>query len=378
MKIVKKLLINVIKSILYIIDKDHRIKNEISMDDMKKFTHVIDTKFDSDFGEATKVFRTVPYELWELKTETKTLLAADKHRIINDRHEMVWLQDLKIGDKIKTETGIESVINIRNLNIKTHMYCIEVNTSNPKDDYNHLYYSDGILSHNTTCAAAYILWFAMFFKDKQILICANKMNQALEIMDRIKYSYENLEEHTWIRPGIVEYNKGNITFDNGSSIIARATTKDAGRGLSISLLYLDEFAFVPPRIADEFWTAISPVLATGGDCIITSTPNSDEDRFAKIWHQANNHEDEFGNELPNGVGSNGYFPLMLPYYEHPDRDEKWAIDEERKIGKQKFLQEHACLESNTILSLESNSYIDSKVTIEELYNFLKDNVHDKK
>lgn len=378
MNIFKKILIKAIKTALYVIDKDHRNSESIKDDNTKKFTHVQSINFRSDFGNVNSVYRTVPYELWELMTENKKLIAADKHRVIDENHKTVWLKDLKVGDKIKTESGIESVIKIRNLNIKTHLYCIEVNSDDPLDENNHLYYTDGILSHNTTCAAAYILWFAMFFKDKQILICANKMNQALEIMDRIKYSYENLEEHTWIRPGIVEYNKGNITFDNGSSIIARATTKDAGRGLSISLLYLDEFAFVPPRIADEFWTAISPVLATGGDCIITSTPNSDEDRFAKIWHQANNHEDEFGNELPNGVGSNGYFPLMLPYFEHPERDEKWAIDEERKIGKQKFLQEHACLESDTILSLELNSYINDKVTIEELYNFLKDNSHDKK
>ena len=225
----KKIAINLIKGCLYILDKDHRIKSNIT-NDIKKFTHVQEVNFNSDFNKASKVFRTVPYQLWELKTETKTLIAADKHIVIDENGHQKYLMDLKIDDKIKTKDGIEKVIKIKNLNIRTHTYDLEL-------DGDHLYYSDGILSHNTTCAAAYLLWFTMFFPDKTVLICANKLNQALEIMDRIKYGYENLDKHQWLRPGIVEYNKGTIAFDNGSSLIARATTKDAGRGLSISLLY---------------------------------------------------------------------------------------------------------------------------------------------
>ncbi|RYD67745.1 MAG: hypothetical protein EOP83_02170, partial [Verrucomicrobiaceae bacterium] len=99
----------------------------------------------------------------------------------------------------------------------------------------------------TTCAAAYLLWKAMFTPDTTILITANKLSQALEIMDRVRYAYENLPNH--IRAGITEYNKGTVTFDNGSKITSRATSSDAGRGLSITLLYCDEFAFVPPNKA---------------------------------------------------------------------------------------------------------------------------------
>jgi phage terminase large subunit-like protein len=89
----------------------------------------------------------------------------------------------------------------------------------------------------TTCAAGFLLWKAMFEPDVTILVVANKMVQAMEIMDRIRFAYENMEEHNWLRAGAVEYNKQSIKFDNGSEIIARATTADAGRGLSISLLY---------------------------------------------------------------------------------------------------------------------------------------------
>lgn len=297
----KRLLIWVIKSLLWILDKDHRSKEEISMDDWKKFTHVENVNFESDFGKVSQVFRTVPYDLWELKTETKKLIAADKHRVINHLGSEIWIEDLNIDDMIETDTGLERVISCKPLGIRTHTYCQSVNTKDPFDLMNHLYYADGILSHNTTCAAGFILWKAMFEPDTTILIAANKLAQALEIMDRIRFAYENMEDYNWLRAGIVEYNKGTISFDNGSKIIARATTADAGRGLSITLLYLDEFAFVRPNMASEFWTAIQPTLSTGGHCIVTSTPNNDEDQFAQIWHGANQIFDDYGQELPKAL-----------------------------------------------------------------------------
>ena len=119
----------------------------------------------------------------------------------------------------------------------------------------------------TTCAAGFLLWKAMFTPGTTILGAANKFVQAIEITDCIKYAYENLPDH--IRAGVIEYNKSTIKFDNGSRIVSRATTPDAGRGLSISLLYLDEFAFVMPNKAKDFWAAMTPVLSTGGSCIIT-------------------------------------------------------------------------------------------------------------
>ncbi|RYF11345.1 MAG: hypothetical protein EOO77_19565, partial [Oxalobacteraceae bacterium] len=192
----------------------------------------------------------------------------------------------------------------------------------------------------TTCAAAYLLWKAMFTPDTTILITANKLVQALEIMDRIRYAYENLPDH--IRAGIVEYNKGTIAFDNGSKIVSRATSSDAGRGLSISLLYCDEFAFVPPNKATEFWTSIQPVLSTGGSCIITSTPKSDEDQFAQIWKGANDRTDEYGNPTENNTGKNGFFALEVTWDKHPERDETWAKPFRESLGEARFRQEFEC------------------------------------
>jgi hypothetical protein len=106
----------------------------------------------------------------------------------------------------------------------------------------------------TTCAAGYLLWYAMFHPDQTVLVAAHKYTGAQEIMQRIRYAYEDCPDH--IRCGVTNYNKGSIEFDNGSRIVSATTTGNTGRGMSISLLYCDEFAFVQPNIADEFWTSI--------------------------------------------------------------------------------------------------------------------------
>jgi hypothetical protein len=190
----------------------------------------------------------------------------------------------------------------------------------------------------TTCAAIYLTWYAMFNPDQTILIAAHKYTGAQEIMARIRYVYETCPD--FIRAGVTSYNKGSIEFENGSRIVSQTTTGNTGRGMSISLLYCDEFAFVQPNIAEEFWTSISPTLATGGRAIITSTPNSDEDTFATIWKQAEQKFDEHGNEQE--VGINGFHAFRAEWDEHPDRDEKWKADEIGRIGEEKFRREYGC------------------------------------
>jgi Terminase large subunit, T4likevirus-type, N-terminal/Terminase RNaseH-like domain len=191
----------------------------------------------------------------------------------------------------------------------------------------------------STCAAGYLLWYAMFVPDSTILIAAHKYTGSQEIMQRVRFMYENLPE--WIKAGATSYNKGSIDFDNGSRIVSATTTENTGRGMSITLVYLDEFAFVPPRIAKEFWTALSPTLATGGKCIITSTPNQDNDQFAQIWNEANKKVDAYGNEQK--VGKNGFASIMYIWRDHPDRDHAWGETERSKIGEERFLREHECV-----------------------------------
>ena len=191
----------------------------------------------------------------------------------------------------------------------------------------------------TTCAAAYLVWYAMFVPDSQILIAAHKFAGAQDIMNRVRFVYENLPD--FLRAGAYSYNRNTLEFDNGSRIKATTTTENTGRGMSLSVIYCDEFAFVnPPDKAREFWTSLAPTLSTGGKCIITSTPNSDEDQFAMIWKEANKKLDEYGNE--QAVGINGFAPFKASWREHPERTEKWAKEERSRIGEERFRREHDC------------------------------------
>lgn len=209
------------------------------------------------------------------------------------------------------------------------------------DTYHKYRFSISMMPRQTgksTSAAGYLLWYAMFIPDSTILVAAHKHTGAQEIMARIRYAYELCKDH--IRAGVVTYNKGSIEFENGSRIVSATTTENTGRGMSISLLYADEFAFVRPTIATEFWTSISPTLSTGGKAIITSTPNSDEDQFALIWKGANKCEDEFGNTTE--IGINGFRAYRSYWEEHPDRDEKWAAEQRSQLGDDRFRREMGC------------------------------------
>lgn len=235
--------------------------------------------------------------------------------------------------------------------------------------YHEYRFSISLLPRQTgksTSAAGFLLWYAMFVSDSTILIAAHKFSGAQEIMQRVRYAYELCPDY--IRAGVVSYNKGSIEFDNGSRIVAQATTENTGRGMSISLLYCDEFAFVRPTIAREFWTSISPTLATGGKAIITSTPNSDEDQFAIIWKQANKNIDEFGNETELGI--NGFKPFHAHWSEHPDRDEEWAKEERGRIGDERFRREHECISGDSKVTIKMPSGEILQLTILELRDLL--------
>lgn len=200
-------------------------------------------------------------------------------------------------------------------------------------------------------SAIYLLWFAIFHFDKNILIASNKNKNAMEMIRRIRYAYENLP--MWLKPGVTDdgWNKHSVSFDNDSKIDSTATSEDSGRGESLSLLFLDEFAFVKPNIQEEFWTSILPTLSTGGSCIMSSTPNGDSDLFATLWRAAlvgkgTEFEDEDGN-VENLTFSSMHVDWTAP----PGRDERFKRQQIALIGEQKWRQEYECefLSSDALL-----------------------------
>jgi len=189
----------------------------------------------------------------------------------------------------------------------------------------------------TQTSAGYLLWYSIFNPDSYILVASKSQEDAIDVMHRIQFGYENLPD--WLRPGAVGYQKKSVEWDNGSRIVSVGTTEKTGRGRSPSIIYSDELAFLRQSIAKEFWASIQPGLSTGGKCIVTSTPNMPDDQFAEIWHSANDRFDENGNELP--VGKNGFHPLKYTWRAHPDRDENWKTEEIAKLAsEERFMREH--------------------------------------
>ena len=187
----------------------------------------------------------------------------------------------------------------------------------------------------STISAIYLLWFAMFHADKTILIASNKNKGAMEMVTRIRFAYEELP--MFLKPGVNDdgWSKHSIGFDNGSRIESTATSENSGRGMSISLLFLDEFAFVKPSIQEEFWTSILPTLSTGGSCIMSSTPNGDSDLFAQLWRAA-----DCGTKLSKDALN--FFPIHVRWDEPPGRDEAFKQTQMALLGELKWRQEFEC------------------------------------
>lgn len=177
----------------------------------------------------------------------------------------------------------------------------------------------------TQTIAIYLFWYAIFNEDKTVVVASNKMSNATEILHRVQYSYEELPD--WLKPGVKEYNKTSIEFDNSSRFFSQATTADTGRGKAVSRLYVDEIAFIRKSIQDELWASVSPTLSTGGSMIISSTPNGDNELFANLWRGAK-------------LGNNGFVPFEAKWDEVPGRDcVKFKQEMIGKIGELKFRQE---------------------------------------
>lgn len=180
----------------------------------------------------------------------------------------------------------------------------------------------------TTMVVGYILWYILFNQDRFVAILANKAKTAREILSRIKIAYEELP--LWIQQGIKTWNKGDIELENNSRVLADSTASSAIRGFSISLLYLDEFAFVPNNIAEEFFTSVYPTITSGtsSKILISSTPNG-MNHFYKMWNEAEE-------------GRNGFTHIEANWREVPGRTEEWAAEQRKVLGEEKYLQEMEC------------------------------------
>lgn len=175
----------------------------------------------------------------------------------------------------------------------------------------------------STVVAGYALWLMLFHKDKNILVIATKQDTAKNLVTKVRFMHANLP--VWLRGRCVEDNKLSMRFANGSQIKAIASSKDAGRSEALSLLILDECAFIDD--ANIIWTAASSTLSTGGRAILLSTPNGVGNFFHKTWQKAKS-------------GENGFNPIFLDWKVHPERDQAWRDRQTEILGEVQSAQEH--------------------------------------
>lgn len=179
---------------------------------------------DTGYEEITNFHLTKKFFVWSIMTKNgKYLECADEHILFDENCNEVYVKDLSIGSLIQTIDGVEEVLSINVSDVEENMFDITVNSNN------HRFYTNGILSHNTTIATVIILHYCLFNKDKRVYLLANKGESAREILDRIQLAYEYLPEHIKAH-GVTTWNKGSVEFGNGSRIVAAATSASSIRG----------------------------------------------------------------------------------------------------------------------------------------------------
>ena len=183
-------------------------------------------------------------------------------------------------------------------------------------------------SGKTTTIISYILHYVLFNESVNVAILANKAATARDILSRLQLAYENLPK--WLQQGIMSWNKGSLELENGSRIVASSTSSSAVRGGSYNLIFLDEFAFVPTNIAEEFFSSVYPTISSGKTTkvIIVSTPNG-MNLFYKLWTDAETKK-------------NTYVPIEVHWSEVPGRDEKWKKETISNTSETQFAKEFEC------------------------------------
>ena len=180
---------------------------------------------------------------------------------------------------------------------------------------------------STTCVS-YLLHYAVFNDNVNIAILANKASTARDLLGRLQLAYENLPK--WMQQGILAWNKGSLELENGSKILAASTSASAVRGGSYNVIFLDEFAFIPNHIADQFFASVYPTISSGQSTkvIIVSTPHG-MNHFYRMWHDAEK-------------GKNEYIPTDVHWSEVPGRDEKWRQQTIANTSEAQFKVEFEC------------------------------------
>jgi hypothetical protein len=306
-----------------------KLSDSIERKFVESYPCEVDVKTDTGWEKSVMIHKTIPYEVWELHLEDgKMLECADDHIVFTENLEEVFVKNLHETAYVMTEDGPKMVTSVKNTGKYENMYDLELN-----DGSFHRYYTNGILSHNTTSMACYIVWCIIFRKRYKVGVAADKDETALEIIDRIKTAYEGLPY--WMQQGVKKWDAHKVLLENGSKVDASATTKKTFRGKTYNLVLLDEFAFVDQNIADPFFTSIYPTVSKSDPTIpiplqtkmvIISTPNG-LNHFHKLYDDADK-------------GKSDFKAVEIRWNDVPGRDDKFKEATLRNIGEDRWEQEY--------------------------------------
>ena len=183
-------------------------------------------------------------------------------------------------------------------------------------------------SGKSTTIIAYLLHYVLFNSQVNVAILANKAATARDLLGRLQLAYEHLPK--WLQQGVMSWNKGSLELENGSKILASSTSASAVRGGSYNIIFLDEFAYVPSNVAEQFFSSVYPTISSGksSKVMIVSTPHG-MNMFYKLWTDAENER-------------NSYVPIEVHWSEVPGRDEKWKKETIKNTSESQFNTEFEC------------------------------------
>ena len=212
----------------------------------------------------------------------------------------------------------------------------------------------------TTTVAAFFAWYLCFHTDRNLLILANKQATTTEIVAKVVDVFRGLP--FFLKPGIKEIQKLGLRLDNGCMLTSQATTKTAAIGFAIHVLYIDEFAHIPPTSIRQFWRSVYPTLSSSliSQCIISSTPDGMDNLFYELWDKSIKKKNDFVNK-------------RVDYWEVPGHDEEWAEKEKANFGEDEFAQEYGLSfdrRSNLLLSGNHLSWL-KRIEKEYVYRELE-------
>ena len=363
-----KIIINLIYKIISILDYiDFNLIHHKNLIDNYKTIDSYDVNnfeilTDDGFKPLSHIMLSKPFEQYIIKLENNYILnCADEHIVFDSNYNEIFVKNLKIGDYIQTDCGPQKILSI-NIN-KTKIEMCDTTV----DSYDHRFWSNGVLSHNSVTTAIYCLWVILFHIDKTALILSKSGPAGQDLVKKIKDMYLHLPYY--LKAGTLKWNQSEISFDNNSSISTEPFSPTAGLGKTINFLILDEFAWCPANEVELFYNNIIPTVTTitNSNVCIMSTQNG-RNYFYTLWHAAETRQ-------------NIYAPFKVDWYQVPQynpdtgqwekRTEAWKEMMVGILGSEQafyyqygtqFLSSDKCLVSReTISRLRDNTYLFEKL-----------------